>query len=346
MSLGFDSPALLWLLALAFLPMITRIFRHQSMPSLLPVPNDVVSDAINILLAGLGVLTITATVLGLAGLHHREQFIAREGNGAHLVLLLDRSSSMNDSFSGHFPGEAEESKSAAAKRLLTDFVIARPHDHIAVAAFSTSPLPVLPMSNHLSAVLAAVAAIDRPGLAFTDVGRGLALGLSLFDNTPFGVSRALLLVSDGAAVIDHHVQAALLDAIRQTPIHLYWLYLRSAGAPGLFDSREVNDNLTPRANPERNLHEFFGTLGVPYRAFEARNPETVREAITEIDRLETRSIEYFERIPRRDLSRIAYAIAGLAAGFLTIAKFLEQDLTWNSRVTSGEALRGERPRSS
>jgi mxaC protein len=343
-SLGVEYPAQLWLLILAVLPLLAGIFRRQSLPSLLPVPGDFLSAAIAAALRGLGVIAIAGTVLGIAGLQRREELVAREGNGAHLVLLLDRSSSMNDSFAGRFPGKTEESKSVAAKRLLTDFVKGRPHDRIAVAAFSTSPMPVLPMSDHLEAVQAAVAAIDRPGLAFTDVGRGLDLGLSLFDDAAFGASRALLLVSDGAAVIDHWVQAALRDAIERTPVHLYWLFLRSAGAPGLFEPPGERGEDPPQANPERHLHKFLASLGVPYRAFEAGSPKAVEEAIAEIDRLETTPIRYFERIPRRDLSRHAYAIATAAAGLLLVAKLIELDLAPVSRMAARRASRDQRSR--
>jgi mxaC protein len=345
MRLGVDQPAVLWFLFLAVLPIITSIFRARGVPSLVSIPRDALSAAIAVGLRTLAALAITATVLGLAGLHRREGLVSRAGHGAHLVLLLDRSSSMDNSFAGRQPGKAEESKSAAAKRLLTDFVARRPHDRIAVAAFSTSPMPVLPMSEHLEAVRAAVAAMDRPGLAFTDVGRGLALGLSLFDETSFEASRALLLVSDGAAVIDRRVQLALRDAVKRTPVHLYWLYLRSAGAPGVFDPPGAGGEGTPQTNPERHLHQFLTSLGVPYKAFEATSPEAVREAIAAIDRLETKPLHYFERVPRRDLARAAYAIAAAATGFLLLAKFLERDLTSPSRagVQQGPATTLVRP---
>lgn len=331
MKFGVDHPALLWLLILAILPFVTGLFRHQGLPSLGPVPSDLFSTLVDIGLRCLAALAILAIMLGLAGLHHREVFVAREGKGANLVLLLDRSSSMDNSFADRVPGKTEESKeeskSAAAKRLLTEFVARRPHDRIAVAAFSTSPIMVLPMSNHRQAVEAAIAAIDRPGLAFTDVGRGLALALSLFDDRDLHISRALLLVSDGAAVIDRRVEAALRDAVTRTPVHLYWLFLRSGRAQSPFDPPGTRGEGTPQTNPERHLHLFLASLGIPYKAFEATSPEAVRDAIAAINRLETQPLRYFEAIPRRDLSRLAYAAAAAATALLLAAKGLERDLT-------------------
>ncbi|MGZ8975777.1 MAG: hypothetical protein ACXW17_21405, partial [Methylomagnum sp.] len=42
-------------------------------------------------------------LLGLAGLFRREYTVERVGQNAHIVLLLDRSRSMDDSFAGRAP---------------------------------------------------------------------------------------------------------------------------------------------------------------------------------------------------------------------------------------------------
>ncbi|MEZ0212138.1 MAG: vWA domain-containing protein, partial [Xanthobacteraceae bacterium] len=260
-----------------------------------------------------------------AGLHWREQSVERQGTGAHLVLLLDRSSSMDNNFADRAPTGEEESKSVAAKRLLVDFIARRPHDRIGVTAFSTSPMPVLPLTDHHDVVRAAISAIDRPGLAFTDVGRGLALALSTFAEDVDDSSRAVLLVSDGAGLIDRRVQEALRSAVAGTPVRLYWLFLRSRGARGIFDQPPPGED-TPQANPERHLHLFLQSLGVPYRAFEATSPRAVEQAIAEIDRQETRPILYLERVPRRDLHRQAFALATIAVALLVAAKLAERPL--------------------
>ena len=87
---------------------------------------------------------------------------------------------MNETFAGRQPSGAEESKAAASRRLLADFVGARAHDLFAVTAFSTAPMLVMPMTDRHDAVRAAIAAIDRPGLDYTNIGRGLGMALSQF----------------------------------------------------------------------------------------------------------------------------------------------------------------------
>lgn len=322
---GVDHPLVLALLVLALLPFAATVFVRRGIPAAALVPDDIVSKAMSAGLRLAGGVAIAALVLGLAGLHRREQAIARQGTGAHLVLLLDRSSSMDNSFADRAPTGDQEAKSVVAKRLLADFVAGRPRDRIGVAAFSTSPMPVLPLTDHHDVVRAAIAAIDRPGLAFTDVGRGLALALSSFADDTDETSRAILLVSDGAALIDRRVQEALRDSVARTPVHLYWLFLRSRGSKGIFEVPPPGED-TPQANPERHLHLFLESLGVPYRAFEATSPRAVEQAITEIDRQETRPITYVERVPRRDLARAAFAVAAIAVALLLAAKLAERTL--------------------
>ncbi|MGQ4273742.1 vWA domain-containing protein [Terrihabitans sp. B22-R8] len=322
---GFDHPLLLLALALALLPFVASPLQGGLVPSVALIPDDLPSRLVGMALRIMGALAISALVLGLAGLHRREQIVVREGTGAHLVLLLDRSSSMDNSFADRAPSGDQESKSAAAKRLLTAFVKRRPHDRIGVAAFSTSPMPVLPLTDHHQAVEGAIAAIDRPGLAFTDVGRGLALAFSTFADDTSEASRAVVLVSDGAALIDRRVQDALRDAVVRTPVHLYWLFLRSRGSPGIFEKPPAGED-TPQANPERHLHLFLQSLGIPYRAFEAGDPQAVEGAINEIDRQETRPILYEEAVPRRDFARLAFALAALCVAGLLAAKLAERGL--------------------
>jgi len=316
-------PLVLVLLGLAVVPLLARGRRASPHPGLAEVPADAVSRLLAAGLATLAVVAIVATVLGLAGIGLSERTVARVGTGADLVLLIDRSSSMDNSFADRAPTGDEESKSAAAKRLLKQFVVRRPNDRVGIAAFSTAPMFVVPLTDRHAAVAAAVDPIDRPGLAYTDVGRGLAMALSMAAEGG-DAGRAIVLVSDGAAVIDRKVQEQLRAAFARDPANLYWLFLRSKGAPGINDGPREGVPDTPQALPERHLDRFLKSLGVPYRAFEAESPAAVADAIAEIDKLESRPIGIVERAPRRDLSTLAYAIAAAAVAVLVLAKLAER----------------------
>ena len=332
MSLAVSHPLVLLLLPLAVLPLLATAQDTEGYPSLRAAKPDPLSVAIDLALRLMGAIAITALVLGLAGLHRLGQSIERLGEGANIVLLFDRSASMNDTFAGQAPTQSgEESKSAAARRFLKQFVTSREHDRFGIAAFSTSPMYVLPLSDHKEATLGAIDAIEQPGLALTNVGKGLAMALSMHDadilstqGTDGGIaSRAIVLVSDGAAVINRKVQQKLEAAFLKRPVNLYWIFLRTENSRGIFDKPGPDDTDTPFAMPERHLHLFFENLKIPYTAFEVENPAAVGEAVAAIDKLERRPMRYDERIPQKDFSGVAYAVAGLSLLLLVIAKLAE-----------------------
>jgi mxaC protein len=326
MSLALDAPALLLLLPLAALPFAGSLLTVSGYPSLQAVPGDALSALAGWALRVAGVLAIAAPIIGLAGPHVREQTEWQVGRGAHIALLIDRSSSMDNTFAGKQPSGGEESKSSAARRILTEFARQRVHDEIGVVAFSTAPILALPLTVRREAIAATIAAVDRPGLAYTNIGLGLAMALSLFEDREEDMPRTVLVVSDGAALIDRRVQQALRTSFRQNRVHLYWLFLRTTGSPGIFPRAGEEGEATPQAMPERYLHQFFSDLGIPYRVFEAENAAAVAEAIAEIGRLEASPIRFEERTPRRDLAGWAYGLAAAAVLLLALAKLAETRL--------------------
>jgi mxaC protein len=339
MNLGLSAPAVLLLLPAALLPLFFVAQAKQGYPSLAGLFPDALSLLVDAALRLLGAGAIALLILGVGGLQLKGQTVERVGEGAHIVLLIDRSRSMDDTFAGRPPADGETSKSAAARHLLRQFIVKRPHDRFGVAAFSTMAMHVLPLTDHKEAVLAAVDAITRPGLAYTNVGLGLAMALSMHEADPTAASRAILLVSDGAAVIDRRVQERLRAAFAKRPVNLYWLYLRTAGSPGIFDAPGPDVPDTPFALPERHLNKFFESLRIPYRAFEAENPQAVADAIADIDKLERNPIRYSERIAGKDLSGLCYIGAAVALALLLLAKLSEAPLAAGARRTAKSRTR-------
>lgn len=326
---GFTHPGWLWLLPLVLLPMWRSPLTALDYSWNPLLPGDGWSRLFDYGLRLAGVLAFAGLIGGLAGTHLPEYSVERIGRGAHIVLLLDRSRSMDDSFAGRAPSGGEEAKSAAAVRLLQQFIASRPHDRIGVAAFSTSPLFVLPLTDNREAVAAAVRAAGRPGLAQTHVAKGLALALSYFIGTEAGGSRSVLLVSDGAALIDPQSEALLRREFTARGVRLYWIFLRTAGSPGLFETPDAAD-ATPEARPERHLHLFFESLGVPYRAYEAETADALERAMADIDRLENLPLRYGEIHPRRELRGFCFALAALALGLVSLVKWTEVS-PWQAR---------------
>ncbi|GEP01216.1 vWA domain-containing protein [Methylobacterium haplocladii] len=326
---GTTLPLVLWLLPLALLPLVASTQRRTAVSAIAAAPADALSRVIGWGLTLAGIVAIGGLVLALAGPYRSGETVTRTGIGAQVSMLIDRSGSMNETFAGRQPSGAEESKAAASRRLLADFVGSRAHDQFAVTAFSTAPMLVVPMTDRHDAVRAAIAAIDRPGLDYTNVARGLAMSLSQFGAEAASISRAVLLVSDGAAVIDPKVQGTLRAEFAKIRPNLYWLFLRTKGSPSIRDKPAGED--TPQAAPERHLDLFFKSLGTPYRAFEAEGPEAVGEAIRQIESLERDPIPYTEQCPRRDLTPFACALAAVGLLVLLAGKLLEVDLGRASR---------------
>ena len=335
---GVATPWPLWLLPLALLPLLRSATRRTAISAVSAAPADPLSVAIAAVLTASGVLALAGLILALAGPYRAGERVTRTGIGAQVSMLIDRSGSMNETFAGRPPSGAEESKAAASRRILGAFVGERAHDLFAVTAFSTAPMLVVPMTDRREAVRAAIAAIDRPGLDYTNVARGLGMALSQFGPSAPGVSCALLLVSDGAAVIDPRIQAQLRAEFAKVRPNLYWLFLRTANAPSIHDKPAGED--TPQAAPERHLDLFFRSLGVPYRAFEAEGAEAVAGAVRQIEALERDPIPYTEVRPRRDLTGYAYAMAALGLLVLVLAKLAEADFSRGaSQGEGGRAVR-------
>lgn len=329
LNLGVSYPWVLLLLPLAALPWLQMPLDKRDHPSVADIPADSLSRVLQISLAMAGSVVILATLLGIADLHRIEHSIPRVGTGAHLVLLLDRSKSMDNTFAGRRADGDEESKADAARRLLSEFIQKREHDLFGVAAFSTTPLYVLPLTDRREATQAAVDTLATPGLAYTNVGDGLKLALSYYRDLPMTGSRAIVLVSDGAATIDFRTQEKLRQYFPELGVRLYWVFLRTSGDRGPFDEPENEHEDTPEAMPERHLHKFFQTLDVPYSAYEAENPEALEQAILQIARLENEPLVIQEKVPRVNLAYLCYALALGALLLLLSAKLLEVR-TWQA----------------
>jgi mxaC protein len=321
LNLGFAEPWALLLGLTAALPWLKRGQRALTYSAVSLIPDDPLSALIDRVLRFAAAGAVVCLALGLAGPYLREQWVERIGTGAHIVLLLDRSSSMNENFTGRYLGaKTGESKSAVARRLLAEFVARREHDLFAMVDFAAAPIYVLPLTEDRDAVQAAIAAAGGRGHGVTNIAPGLAMALDFFTGQPLTGSRIVLLVSDGAARIDDETQDRLRQWFQETQATLYWIYLRNPKS-GRLAERPANPNES--TTPEYFLHQYFQGLGVPYRAFEADNPEAMQRAIAEVERLENLPLRYREKLPRRDLSGGCYGMALFLVLLLVAAKATE-----------------------
>lgn len=325
----FNTYWLLFLLPLALLPLLLERTHSRTYSWVDLLPKDRLSDLVGLLLKILAVLALLFILLGMAGPHTAAQQVERVGEGAQLVLTIDRSASMDDPFSGSslVSGRAGESKAAAARRLITDFVNQRKNDMFGMVTFSNSAMYVMPLTQSREAILAAIDAAGGPGLFQTNIGSGLTSALAMFAKTPDSGSRAIILISDGAGRMGGDTQQKIRDWLERMHINVYWIVLRQPGGLSIFDKdfKPKEDEPLP---PEIELHQYFQTLRGEYHPYEADDPKSLALAIEDINSKEKKPIRYLEEIPGRDYTTHCFALAALMIGLLLGIKLLEVR-TWH-----------------
>lgn len=311
----------LLLLPLALLPWRWQGWMHFAHPALQGLPVDPLSVWLERLWKATLSLLIVALSLALSGPYLKSQFVEKVGRGAHVMMVLDRSASMNEPFVKKGDAQARVPKMEVARRVLKTLVAQGHDDLMGMVTFSTSPILAAPLGNDRAFVQAALDATEAGGMGFTAVARGLGMALDYFADQPVTGARAMVLVSDGGAHLDGKTQDMLRAMFMRQQASLYWIYLRSESGVSLKQSLAEGENID--AYPEYALHEYFQTLNVPYRVYEAENPEAVMAAVRDIARLKNKPTRYLEPVSRQDLSQYAYGLAWLAAVLLAVMFGLE-----------------------
>src|ERR1700722_4902398 len=291
-NIDLTHPWVLLLLPLGVLPILpapsdTLLFSH------LPwLPADPAGRLLGWLRTATAMLAIIVIVIGLSvpALPHTQ--ILRTGRGAEIVVLIDRSRSMDQRM---LPSDWRTidpiirtqqawnrgpQKSKTARELLSHFVAQRPEDRFSLMFFSGGPLPVVPFTQHGEVVQAGITAGGTgPGLSSTDVGRALLAAIAEFDVREYTGSRAVLLVSDGGAQLDPPTRQRITAGMRRNRIALYWLYLRSINGASL-------DTDDPQADAiaEVAMNRFFQSMSTPYHAYQASEPQDLVQAVADVGR--------------------------------------------------------------
>ena len=326
--MGFTHPLILWLLPLALLPILLERTNTRTYSWVEMLPADPLSNLIGLLLKLLAAISLASIIIGLAGPHSLEQKVERVGIGAQIGLVIDRSASMDDPFSGGTAeGRVGETKSVAAARLMTDFVNSRKNDMTGVITFSNSAMYVLPLTESREAILAAIKATAGNSLFQTNIGGGITSAVGLFEHVPDSGSRAIILISDGAGRVSAEVQQKLRDWLQRYNISLYWIVLRQPAGVSIFDPK-YDDHYEEVLPSEVELYNYFKRLRTPFHAYEAEDPKSLAAAIADINQKEKKPIKYMERIPGHDFTRLCYFVAALMIALLLGVKYLERR-TWN-----------------
>ncbi|HSV69225.1 MAG TPA: vWA domain-containing protein [Methylibium sp.] len=336
---SFDHPWLLLALPLALLPWWQRPREALVWSWGELLPPDRASDLLDVGLRAIASLAVAALVVGAAGWYRPAYEVEQVGQGAEIVMLVDRSRSMDQPFvtgaarhqqpsllsyqtGREAADKSRQTKQQVAREMLAGFAAQRGADRFAMETFTTLPIRVMGFSQKPAAVQASIAAgkIGR-GLAETDIGLAMLDALDLFRDRPYTGSRIVMLVSDGGDVIEPERRDNIAKLAREYRVGIYWIYIRSHRSPGLRAEEAAMAN--GETAPEYFLHRFLGGIGVPYRAYEAEDPEALKRALADVGRLENLPISYRDIVPRRDLARWAWGAALALVLTLLVAKLTE-----------------------
>ncbi|MGF6731628.1 mxaC protein [Paraburkholderia youngii] len=321
MSFDFALPWMLVLLPLAALPLLRRRSDTLVFSSVAWLPADHLGRVTGWLVRGGAALAIAAIVVGLAGPGRSQLQVLRTGSGAQILILMDRSQSMDEPIgSKGVEAPRGDSKNHVARAALTRFVEQRPNDRLAFMMFGTNPVLAMPFTYNHRVIEAAVAAtaIGR-GMPDTELDRGMLAAIAQFDERLSSGRRAIVLVSDGGALLDETMRRRIEEGLRRNRIALYFIYLRSSVfSPDLNATQPASGS-----SAEAQLHRFFLTLKTPYRLFQAEDPKAMMAAIAEINRQQNATTTFVEHLPRQDLSPYCFALALFCAALLVLLHQLQ-----------------------
>lgn len=333
-SVHFVHPVWLWCLPVALLPILHLGVQRFDFPSLHGWQSAGWARLLPWLLRGLAVLALASLLVAMAGPYLEGGLAQRIGNGAEIVIVLDRSGSMSEGLKGrdYNRQDAEAGKSQthflskieAARAVLLKFMQQRPGDTFGVVAFNSSPISVAPLSADRALAEAALQSAQSQSTGFTALSRALGMALEYFEGRPKTATRMLLLVSDGDAIIEPEDQEILKSAFQHYSAQLMWIYVRGERETSILDTVIAGDNeIITQADQafadsqqSASMHQVFSQLGMPYQAFEVDSEVGLRQAIQAVAKATNQRTRYQYRLPRQDLAAACYlfslcCIAGL-----------------------------------
>jgi mxaC protein len=325
LGLQWTSPMMLMLLPLLILPWFTH--NQDKMVAWTSfVPEDSLSNMIGLALKATASIVITSLVISLADPYVPEQKVERVGSGAEVVILVDRSRSMDDPFSTRGKALAinrtvgmGDSKRRIAKKYLMEFVDKRPDDRFGFVLFSDKALDLLPLSYNKESIKKTInASALGKGLSETNIAKAMITAAEMYSQEVYRGSRTVLLVSDGGQEFSEQNKQKIAEMYKRENLTLYWIYMRSTTGLSL---EEEGEGDSWKNTPEKRLHTFFKGLGIPYKVFEIESVKSFSEAIDTIDKQESQTLIVDEIIPREIKTAPFFIVAMITMMLLMFAQF-------------------------
>lgn len=325
LGLQWAVPMMLLLLPLVLLPWFTHN-QDKTVAWSHFVPVDPLSNIIGLALKIIASIVIASLILTLAEPYIPEQTVERVGSGAEVVVLVDRSRSMDDPFSTRGKALAVnrtvgkgDSKRRIAQKYLLEFVDKRPDDRFGFVLFSDKALDLLPLSYNKDTIRATInASALGKGLSETNIAQAMIKAAEMYAKETYNGSRTVLLVSDGGQEFSDEDKKTITELYKRETLTLYWIYMRSTAGLSI---EEESDDDSWKNTPEKRLHKFFKELGIPYKVFEIESVKSFSEAIDTIDKRESQTLIVEEIIPREIKTEPFFWLAMLTMLILVLAQF-------------------------
>jgi len=333
-GLQWGAPSILFFLPLIILPWLSRS-QEKTIVWQYFVPVDPLSNIIGASLKFLASLIMACLIFAIAKPYTPEQVVERIGEGSEVVILVDRSRSMDDAFA--IKGQLlmasvgkSDSKRRVAKKYLLEFVDKRPDDRFGFVLFSDKAVDLLSLTYNKAAIRATInASALGKGLSETNISRALIRAAEMYKDQSYRGSRIVLLVSDGSRELSEEAKDSISEIYLRENISLYWLYMRSV--TGMTLDEKEGDNRRWIDTAERKLHTFLKSIGVPYRAFEIESVKSFSKAMDAIDKQQYQTLIVEEIVPRQSQQKPFLWLAMIALFIIMMARFYS---AWGIRQTT------------
>jgi mxaC protein len=318
-------PMILLLLPLMLLPWFSRTqVKTIAYANFMPI--DPLSNFIGLILKSLASVIFICLITSLAGPYIPEKVIQRLGSGAEVLMLVDRSRSMDDPFSSGDKAVAasrsvgkDNSKRRIANKYLLAFVNKRPDDRFGFILFSNKALDILPLTYNKDSVRATIKASSLgKGLSETNIAKALIKAAEMYSKQHYRGSRTVLLVSDGGQEMTAEEKQTITALYKQENLSLYWIYMGQIR--GLALNIQNNDHAWAADRPEKKLHAFFESINIPYRVFETDSVTSFSATMDTIDKQQNQTLIVEELIPHESKSATFLWVAMIAMLLLLIAQ--------------------------
>ena len=318
------KPELLWLLPLCLLPLLSYGVKQFSYPGLEDWPKDKISDMLRWGVRALAALTLMSLVIAASGPFTEGGTITKIGKGAEIVIVLDRSGSMDENLVKQDPTIRVKgvTRIEASRKVLLKLMDQRPGDTFGLVVFNASPIAVAPLSSDRDIARAALKSAESNSSGFTALNRALEMGLDYFKDRPYTATRLILLVSDGDTKIKPEDKTILKDKFKEYRAELMWIYVHT----GYDFSLEFEEDISKEdgaVDPNVALNQLFHSLGMPYQAFEVNSEAGLQRAVAEIGQATNKPTRYEYRLPRQDYAIYFYMLAMVLLGVLFWLKQIE-----------------------